>query len=79
MRMKPGMLHWWMKTLGMIRNAGSIVEVNTRGLYKKRSDSLFPGPAILKKILALGIPITISSDAHKPHELSLFFRKPGNC
>jgi len=61
------------ETLGMIRNAGSIVEVNTRGLYKKRSDSLFPGPAILKKILALGIPITISSDAHKPHELSLFF------
>ena len=63
------------ETLGLIKDSGCIVEVNTRGLYKKRSDSLFPGPAILKKIHALGIPITLSSDAHKPHEISLFFEE----
>ncbi|MCX6249312.1 MAG: histidinol-phosphatase [Bacteroidetes bacterium] len=63
------------ETLDLIRNSGSIVEVNTRGLYKKRSESLFPGPAILKKIKALGIPITLSSDAHKPHEISLYFQE----
>ena len=59
--------------LEVIQAAGSVVEVNTRGLYKKRSDSLFPGPEILKKIKNRNIPVTISSDAHKPPELSLYF------
>jgi histidinol-phosphatase (PHP family) len=53
------------------------VEVNTRGIYKKRSDSLFPGPEILKKIHAMKIPVTISSDAHRPDELSLLFEETG--
>ena len=57
------------ETLNLVRNSGVIVEINTRGLYKKRSDSLFPGPAILHKIRELNIPVIISSDAHKPHEL----------
>ena len=61
------------ETLDIIEETGCIVEINTRGLYKKRSDTLFPGPAILKKLLARNIPVTLSSDAHKPHELSLLF------
>ena len=61
------------ETLDQIEETGCIVEINTRGLYKKRSDTLFPGPAILKKLLARNIPVTLSSDAHKPHELSLLF------
>jgi len=61
------------ETLELIRQAGCVVEVNTRGLYKKRSDTLFPGPAVLKKIHAKKIPVTICSDAHKPQELSLQF------
>jgi histidinol-phosphatase (PHP family) len=61
------------ETLELVKLSGTIIEVNTRGLYKKRSDSLFPGPAILKRILGLNIPIIISSDAHKPHEVSLLF------
>ena len=60
------------ETLDLVVASGAVVEVNTRGLYKKRSDSLFPGPEVLKKILAMGIPVTISSDAHKPEELSFF-------
>lgn len=59
------------QTLDLIKSKGCIVEVNTRGLYKKRSDSLFPGVEVLKKIKSLQIPITISSDAHHPKELSL--------
>jgi len=61
------------ETLGLIKKNGCVVEVNTRGLYKKRSESLFPGIEILKKILSLNIPVTLCSDAHKPHELSLLF------
>ena len=61
------------ETLDLIEQTSCVVEVNTRGVYKKRSDSLFPGPALLKKIHQRNIPVTLSSDAHKPYELSLFF------
>jgi histidinol-phosphatase (PHP family) len=63
------------ETLDLIRENHCIVEVNTRGIYKKRSDSLFPGPDILRKIDAMKIPITLCSDAHKPNELSLYFEE----
>ena len=61
------------ESLELIKQTGCVIEVNTRGLYKKRSDSLFPGPAVLKKVHALNIPVTVCSDAHKPQELSLLF------
>jgi histidinol-phosphatase (PHP family) len=61
------------ETLQLIKESGAVMEVNTRGVYKKRSDTLFPGPEILKKACRMGIPVTLCSDAHKPHELSLFF------
>jgi len=63
------------ETLDLISESGAVVEVNTRGLYKKRSDTFFPGPEVLKRILALNIPVTVSSDAHKPEELSLQFEE----
>ena len=63
------------ETLDLIKEKGVIVEVNTRGIYKKRSDSLFPGPAILKKIHELDIPVVISSDAHQPAEVSMLFEE----
>jgi len=61
------------ETLDLIKQTGVIVEVNTRGIYKKRSDSHFPGPALLKKIHAMNIPVILSSDAHKPAEISMLF------
>lgn len=62
------------KLLGYIaKETSCIIEVNTRGLYKKRSDSFFPGPEILEQIHHLKIPITISTDAHLPEELDGFY------
>jgi len=61
------------ESIAVIKEQASIVEVNTRGLYKKRSDELFPGIPILKELHRLKIPITISADAHKPEELDLLF------
>ena len=63
------------ETLQLILEKNIVAEVNTRGLYKQRSDTLFPGIEILRKMKSLGIPVTISSDAHKPHELSLLYRE----
>lgn len=61
------------QTLELIKQVGTIVEVNTRGIYKGRSEELFPGTKILQKIRQLGIPVTISADAHRPEELSGYF------
>lgn len=53
--------------------AGSIIEVNTRGIYKQKCDSLYPGIPLLEEIYMMNIPVTISSDAHKPCELTSYF------
>ena len=62
-----------METLYLIKEKGLIVEINTRGLYKKRSDSFFPDDFILYQLKEMDIPTVISSDAHKPEELNLPF------
>jgi histidinol-phosphatase (PHP family) len=62
-----------METLGLIRDKGLIAEINTRGIYKKRCDSLFPSPWIIKEMKKMNIPIIISSDAHQPAELQMLF------
>ena len=61
------------ETVHLIREKDLIVEVNTRGLYKKRSDRLFPDDFALQRIKEMNIPVLISSDAHKPEELDLLF------
>jgi histidinol-phosphatase (PHP family) len=62
-----------METLEEIALQGLVVEINTRGIYKKRSPSLFPGIEILKSMREMKIPILLSSDAHAPEELTLLF------
>lgn len=62
-----------METIEEIAARNIIVEVNTRGLYKQRSDSLFPGVEILKQLCLKNIPVLISSDAHAPAELTALF------
>ena len=57
------------KTLRVIKQANVIVEVNTRGLYQKKSANTYPSPWILDRIYELNIPITLSSDAHHPDDL----------
>ncbi len=61
------------ETLELISKNEIIVEVNTRGIYKGRSDELFPGNDALKKIYEMKIPITLNSDAHHPDDLSKHF------
>lgn len=57
------------ETLDLIREKELIVEVNTRGIYKKRSETTYPGLSILKEVKSMGIPVMINSDAHQPCEL----------
>jgi histidinol-phosphatase (PHP family) len=57
------------ETLSLIQDRDIIVEVNTRGIYKKRSETSYPGLDILKQIKEMRIPVMVNSDAHKTHEL----------
>ena len=56
-------------TLAIIRDNGCIVEVNTRGLYQAKTSTPYPSPWIIKRMAELGIPVTLSSDAHHPDDL----------
>jgi len=57
------------ETLHLVQDKDIIVEVNTRGIYKQRSDTTYPGTEILKTIKQLHIPVMVNSDAHHPYEL----------
>ena len=57
------------KTVDTIKESGTIVEVNTRGLYVKKSDTPYPSPWILELLHAKNIPVTLNSDAHHPDDL----------
>ncbi len=61
------------ETLDYIKANDVVMEVNTRGLYKGRCDTLFPGEIILKKALKSGIPISLNSDAHHPSDLDGYY------
>jgi len=57
------------KTVSLIRDSGAIVEVNTRGLYQKKSRTSYPSPWVLELLHQKKVPITLSSDAHHPDDL----------
>jgi histidinol-phosphatase (PHP family) len=59
------------EAIEVIARSGSIVEINSRGIYKKRCPDLFPSLDILKKLNRLKVPVTFSSDAHIPLELNI--------
>lgn len=57
------------KTLEVIAQSGAIIEVNTRGEYKKKAKETYPSFWVLELIQAMNIPITLQSDAHHPKEI----------
>jgi len=59
------------QTLEVAAKSGTIVEVNTRGLYKKRASETYPGLFGLRLMNELNIPICLNSDAHHPKEIVL--------
>ena len=64
-----------LNTLEEIKAANSIIEVNTRGIYKKLTMEPYPGSWILQKIHEMNIPIQLNSDAHHPSEITKNFRQ----
>ena len=57
------------KTIDLIKSSGVIVEINTRGIYQKKSDTTYPSPWIVEILRKKNIPVTISSDAHHSDDI----------
>jgi len=64
-----------MATLEEIAAAGCIVEVSTRGIQKGQTSDYFPGRWAIAQMQKMGIPVTLSSDAHIPDALTFGFER----
>lgn len=62
-------------SLNIIAKSKCILEVNTGGITRDIIKSVYPSEWILKECLKLNIPITISSDAHKPKHIDGYFEE----
>ena len=56
------------QTIKEIKKADLVVELNSAGL-RKPCREIYPGPAIMELLREYDIPITLSSDAHKPEDV----------
>jgi len=60
-------------TLEEIASSGCIVEINTRGVYRRQEPEFYPGTWAIREMSRLNIPVILSSDAHRPEELINLF------
>ncbi len=56
------------RALAAARRAGCAIEISSAGLRKPVAEE-YPEPRLLARAVALGIPVTFSSDAHAPAEV----------
>ncbi len=63
------------ETINLIKEKNLIVEINSRGLYKNRTDSFYPSSFIMKEIKNKNIRITISTDSHNANEQDLLYKE----
>jgi len=54
-----------------IKESGMVLELNVAG-YRKKVEEPYPSKALLQKAYELNIPITFSSDAHKPEQVAMY-------
>ena len=61
------------RLLEAVAAAGTIVELNTRGVYSGKTDSYFPTTPILQKCREFDIPVMVNTDAHHPSQVDKLF------
>lgn len=57
------------QTLHEIIQAGPLVEINTRGVYKKATEECYPAPWVVEELHRHGAGLVLNSDSHTPEEL----------
>ncbi|MDQ7046065.1 MAG: histidinol-phosphatase [Sulfurimonas sp.] len=60
--------------LRAIKDADMVLEINMAG-YRKPVKEAYPSPELLAEAFRLEIPITFSSDAHAPKQVSLYAKE----
>jgi len=55
------------EVVGAAARTGTAVEVSSQGLRKPASE-VYPSPEFLRRFCEAGVPITLASDGHFPHE-----------
>lgn len=66
------------EALEMLRTAarkGVIVEVNTGGISRGATTEVYPSQWMLERCHELGIPLTLSADAHNPDHIDFYFKE----
>jgi len=66
------------ESLEYISSKEKIIEINTRGKFKKLSNEFYPSINILKICKELNINITLSADAHSPNEVNSLLNEAAN-
>lgn len=56
-------------TIELLKQKGTIVEINTRGYYRYNQPELYPGEWIVSELIKADIPLMINSDSHRPEEI----------
>ncbi|MCR4400647.1 MAG: PHP domain-containing protein, partial [Syntrophomonadaceae bacterium] len=54
--------------LGVLRQAGTAVEINTAGLRKPVGE-IYPAQVLLEALFEASVPVTLASDAHRPDDV----------
>jgi histidinol-phosphatase (PHP family) len=60
--------HYYELAMDGIASSGIAVEVSTAGL-RKHTREIYPAPAFLEMCVQAGVPIALSSDAHRPEDI----------
>lgn len=59
-----------MKAVEALEGSGILVEINTGGMARGKTDSPYPATWILKELAKRGVSVCINADAHRPEHLS---------
>ncbi|MBP3253584.1 MAG: histidinol-phosphatase [Bacteroidales bacterium] len=58
-----------------VAKCGTVVEINTRGLYKQRHNDYYPSTFWIKYLIEHNIPLTVSTDCHKADEAGAYYKE----
>jgi len=58
------------KLIQTIRKSNVMVEINTRGFYKKGDTAFYPSNWIIEKLIEADIPLVLNADSHQPKEIT---------
>ncbi len=63
------------KTVKALSENNCILELNTRGVYRGKTDEFFPSDFVLHECLKKDVPVMINGDSHKPDQIDSLFEQ----